>query len=590
MKKVLVFLTLTVVLLMCLVSCFEQPEHTHNFGEWSTTKNPTCTDDGVKTRYCPCGEKQSDVIPATGVDNNEDIDDVITIVDGYLVINGVKTEYKVYSDPVISVIDGYVAVNGVKTEHEVNKADVVTVVEGYLVVNDVRTEHKVYSDPVVSVIDGYVAVNGVKTEYPVALACSHLWETVTTKSTCTLGGYDTMTCLLCDKSVKLNETAKLDHTYRSSYSFDDNYHWFSCTGCNAAKDKVAHTANSYNNCTVCGTPLSATPGVIYDISADGTYAEVIGYNGTATKIKIAEEYKGLPVKTIYKEAFRDNQNITSVVIPDSVTTIGNLAFCGCSNLSSVVLGKNVETIEAQAFLATGLETIHLPKSAVNIAIDSHSIFGNEITSITVDEEHPLYTSYNGDLYSKDKTILIKYAVGKKDTVVTIPDNVKVIGESAFESAWIIQTMIIPEGVTSIGNHAFNSCVNLTNVILPNSLTKIDYSAFLNCHDLIYNEYENGLYLGNIQNPYLALVGVDNNSYTSYKIHENTKIISGAFDGCSRLASIVIPKGVVSLGGYSTFYGCSNLTNIYFAGSKSEWDAIEKGYIGGNLTIHYNYNP
>ena len=64
MKKVLVFLTLTIVLLICSVSCIGQTKHTHNFGEWSTTKNPTCIEDGVKTRYCDCGEKQSDVIPA----------------------------------------------------------------------------------------------------------------------------------------------------------------------------------------------------------------------------------------------------------------------------------------------------------------------------------------------------------------------------------------------------------------------------------------------------------------------------------------------------------------------------------------------
>ena len=62
MKKVLVLLALVAALVLCLVSC----SHIHNFGEWSVTKNATCTEDGVKTRYCDCGEKQSDVMPATG--------------------------------------------------------------------------------------------------------------------------------------------------------------------------------------------------------------------------------------------------------------------------------------------------------------------------------------------------------------------------------------------------------------------------------------------------------------------------------------------------------------------------------------------
>ena len=61
MKKVLLFLSLTVVLLLCFVSCNEGTEHIHNFGEWSVTKNPTCTEDGVKSRYCECGEKQTEV-------------------------------------------------------------------------------------------------------------------------------------------------------------------------------------------------------------------------------------------------------------------------------------------------------------------------------------------------------------------------------------------------------------------------------------------------------------------------------------------------------------------------------------------------
>ena len=68
MKKALILMILTFSLLMCFVSCNQgqnqgtAPEHVHNFGEWSVTKNPTCIEDGVKTRYCSCGEKQSDVV------------------------------------------------------------------------------------------------------------------------------------------------------------------------------------------------------------------------------------------------------------------------------------------------------------------------------------------------------------------------------------------------------------------------------------------------------------------------------------------------------------------------------------------------
>ena len=69
MKKIVVFITLILALIMCMASCDllksldPQPEHTHEFGEWSTTENATCTKEGVKVRYCTCGEKQSEVVP-----------------------------------------------------------------------------------------------------------------------------------------------------------------------------------------------------------------------------------------------------------------------------------------------------------------------------------------------------------------------------------------------------------------------------------------------------------------------------------------------------------------------------------------------
>ena len=69
MKRIIIFITLILALIMCMASCDllksldPQPEHTHEFGEWSTTENATCTKEGVKVRYCTCGEKQSEIVP-----------------------------------------------------------------------------------------------------------------------------------------------------------------------------------------------------------------------------------------------------------------------------------------------------------------------------------------------------------------------------------------------------------------------------------------------------------------------------------------------------------------------------------------------
>ena len=112
---------------------------------------------------------------------------------------------------------------------------------------------------------------------------------------------------------------------------------------------------------------NSTPGVIYDISADGTYAEVMAYNGISKKVRIAAEYQGLPVKYIYSGAFMNNKSITSVVIPDSVVGLGNSAFSWCASLTSVTIPDSVTSIGDWAFeYCSSLTSVTIPKSVTSI--------------------------------------------------------------------------------------------------------------------------------------------------------------------------------------------------------------------------------
>ena len=109
-----------------------------------------------------------------------------------------------------------------------------------------------------------------------------------------------------------------------------------CVDCGAGYGRLEeHPFGNDGICIGCSMPMPITDGIIYEKSADGTYMEVIDYKGTATKVRIADTYNGLPVKTIYDYAFSSCSSLTSVTIGDSVTSIGYRAFAYCSSLKYI---------------------------------------------------------------------------------------------------------------------------------------------------------------------------------------------------------------------------------------------------------------
>lgn len=130
----------------------------------------------------------------------------------------------------------------------------------------------------------------------------------------------------------------------------------------------------------------------------------------------------------------------------------------------------------------------------------------------------------------------------------------------------IKTLVIPAvckglPVTSIDSWAFSSYRNLESVTIPDSITYIGNNAFSICDNLKYNEYDNALYLGNSENPYLLLVEIKDTGLTSFTTNEKTKFIhNDVFYKCSSLTSITISNGVMSIGS-NAFYGCTGLTSV-----------------------------
>ena len=256
-------------------------------------------------------------------------------------------------------------------------------------------------------------------------------------------------------------------------------------------------------------------------------------------------------------------SVKTVVIGDSVTSIGECAFYYCTGLTSVTIPDSVTSIGDGAFEnCTGLTSVTIPDSVTSIGDEA---FNNctRLTSITVKEGNPKYSSDEyGVLFNKDKTLLIQYPIGNKRTSYTIPDSVTSISYAAFSGCTSLTSVTIPDSVTSIGEAAFWLCTSLTSVTIGNSVTSIGSSAFSICVSL-----------------------------TSVTIPDSvTSIGNGAFYFCTSLTRVTIPDSVTSIGD-NAFISCTSLTDVYYTGSKEDWNKISIGLYNGcltNATIHYNY--
>ena len=257
----------------------------------------------------------------------------------------------------------------------------------------------------------------------------------------------------------------------------------------------------------------------------------------------------------------NNELITKVILT-TANKISAFAFYGCSKFESLTIGNSVTSIGDGAFYdCSGLTNVTIGNSVTSIG-DSAFVRCNNLTSITVDNSNQYFTSIDGNLYNKDRTKLIQYAIGKTDSSFIIPDSVTSIGHEAFSGCSGLTNVTIPDSVTSIGDSAFSGCSSLTSITIPDSVTSIGDFAFDGCNSLAYNEYDKAYYLGNDKNKYVALIKVKSTMISSCKINDNCRIINrNSFSGCCRLTSVTIPDGVTSSIGYEAFKDCSALTSV-----------------------------
>ncbi|MDE6412707.1 MAG: leucine-rich repeat protein, partial [Eubacterium sp.] len=295
--------------------------------------------------------------------------------------------------------------------------------------------------------------------------------------------------------------------------------------------------------------------------------EITEYFGSDYELNIPETIDGKTVTSIGEAAFIFCDKLTNVTIPNSVVNIGGSAFSGCERLASIAIPDSVVTIGESAFSACErLKTVTIGSGVAKIAEDA--FFGCEkLISIDVDSNNANYSSENGVLYNKNKTMLMQYPCGKTDTSFTIPDSVTSIAEGAFAFSTSLKNVTIPNSVTSIGEGAFAGC-GLTSIAIPNSVTTIGEAAFIMCENLtsinvdsankMYASADGVLYN---KNKTELLQYPSGKTSTSFTIPSSVKTIAeGSFFFCEKLRSVTLPKSVTSISD-AAFFFCESLTTV-----------------------------
>ena len=259
-----------------------------------------------------------------------------------------------------------------------------------------------------------------------------------------------------------------------------------------------------------------------------------GYIGNQTELYLPKDYKGENY-VIGSGAFEGHTDLNMVIIPESVTGIGNDAFYGCTSLKTVINFSNLtftKRSSSNGYVAYYADkVINAPNGFIEEVFVWSTIDGVNTLCGYIGNQTELYLpkDYKGENY--------------------------VIGSGAFEGHTDLNMVIIPESVTGIGNDAFYGCTSLESITIPNSVNNIGGYAFSGCASLANINIGNGVTM--IKN------GTFGNctSLTSVTIPNSvTEIGNDAFYGCTSLESITIPNSVNNIEGYA-FYGCTSLANI-----------------------------
>ncbi|MCI5892792.1 MAG: leucine-rich repeat domain-containing protein [Clostridiales bacterium] len=337
---------------------------------------------------------------------------------------------------------------------------------------------------------------------------------------------------------------------------------------------------------------------------DNNTITVTDYTGSAEIVEIPSEIGSISVTVVGVSAF-EQSSVTSVTIPDSVTSISDFAFRNCGSLTSVTLPESLESIGECAFSESGLTSVSIPSGVESIG--THAFGGcSGLTSAVLSEG---VTSINDEAFSGCESL----------ESITIASTVTSIGANAFAGCEKLTSIELSDSLESIGSYAFADCSSLTEINIPGNVTSIGDYAFNYCNSLT------GIDVDGANPAYMSDGGVLLNKEKTYLIKypprrvaeryiipsSVTEIDAGAFRDSSGLKSIAIPRGVTAIDEYTfsgctglesvsipysvgvinnqAFFGCSGITDIYYYGTENDWHSVIIGSDNGTIreaNVHY----
>ena len=246
------------------------------------------------------------------------------------------------------------------------------------------------------------------------------------------------------------------------------------------------------------------------------------------------------VTSIGKSAFEHCSKLDSLTIKGVATSIGAYAFASCTSLTSLSLVGSFQTIGDSAFVNCGMTSLTI--DATITSIEKYAFSSRFLTSLSLTGN----VQKIGDYAFANCTSL---------TSLSLTGNVQKIGDHAFDSCSSLNTVTFPKSPTSIGSYAFDSCTSLNSIEIPGTVTEIGDCAFYHCSGLTSVKIDEG-----VQSTGADMFN-DCGQLTTVTFPESlTTIADGSFASCSNLNHVKIPARVTCIGD-SAFSNCTSLSEI-----------------------------